>query len=63
LITTDILRGIDDAKEQVKDTLASGASETYADYKNLVGVMYGLDMAAGIVNTELKKYLKEEEED
>lgn len=63
MITTDILRGIDDAKEQVKDTLASGASETYADYKNLVGVMYGLDMAAGIVNTELKKYLKEEEED
>tara|TARA_R100000963_G_scaffold33353_1_gene25641 strand:- start:56 stop:247 length:192 start_codon:yes stop_codon:yes gene_type:complete len=63
LITDDILRGIDDAKEQVKDTLASGASETYADYKNLVGVMYGLDMAAGIVNTELKKYLKEEEED
>jgi hypothetical protein len=63
LITDDILRGIDDAKEQVKDTLASGASETYADYKNLVGIMYGLDMAAGIVNTELKKYLKEEEED
>ncbi len=63
MITDDILRGIDDAKEQVKDTLASGASETYADYKNLVGVMYGLDMAAGIVNTELKKYLKEEEED
>lgn len=63
MITTDILRGIDDAKEQVKDTLASGASETYADYKNLVGVLYGLDMAAGIVNTELKNYLKEEEED
>ena len=63
MITDDILRGNDDAKEQVKDTLASGASETYADYKNLVGVMYGLDMAAGIVNTELKKYLKEEEED
>jgi len=63
LITSDILKAIDEAKEQVKDTLASGASENYADYKNLVGVLYGLDMAAGIVNTALQRYLKEEEED
>ena len=63
MITTDILRDIDEAKEQVKDTLGSGASENYADYKNLVGVLYGLDMAAGIVNTALQRYLKEEEED
>ena len=63
MITDDIIRSIEEAKSNVKETLASGSPDTYADYKNLVGVIYGLDMAVGIINTSVQNYLKEQEED
>lgn len=63
MITDDIIRSLDEAKNNIKDTLATGSPDNYADYKNLVGVVYGLDMAVGIVNNAIHKYLKEQEED
>jgi len=63
LITDDIVRSIEEAKDGIKDTLASGAPDNYADYRHLVGVLYGLDKAIGIVNNAVQSYLKEQEED
>jgi hypothetical protein len=63
LITEDIIRSIEEAKGEIKDTLASGAPDNYADYRHLVGVIYGLDKAVGIVNIAVQRYLKEEEDD
>ena len=50
-------------KNNLKETLAAGSADTYADYKKMVGIVYGLDMAVGLINTAVHKYLKEEEED
>jgi|TARA_R110000796_G_scaffold237654_1_gene357770 hypothetical protein len=63
LITDAIISSIDEAKNNLKETLAAGSADTYADYKKMVGIVYGLDMAVGLINTAVHKYLKEEEED
>jgi hypothetical protein len=63
LITDAIISSIDEAKNNLKETLATGSADTYADYKKMVGIVYGLDMAVGLINIAVHKYLKEEEED
>ena len=63
MITDDIVRSIEEAKDGIKDTLASGAPDNYSDYRHLVGVLYGLHKAIGIVNNAVQNYLKEQEED
>jgi hypothetical protein len=63
LITDAIISSIDEAKNNLKEVLATGSADTYADYKKMVGIVYGLDMAVGLINTAVHNYLKEEEED
>ena len=63
MITDAIISSIDEAKNNLKETLATGSADTYADYKKMVGIVYGLDMAVGLINTAVHNYLKEEEED
>ncbi len=63
MITDAIISSIDEAKNNLKETLATGSADTYADYKKMVGIVYGLDMAVGLINIAVHKYLKEEEED
>ena len=63
MITDAIISSIDEAKNNLKETLATGSADTYADYKKMVGIVYGLDMAVGLINIAVHKYLREEEED
>ena len=63
MITDAIISSIDEAKNNLKEVLATGSADTYADYKKMVGIVYGLDMAVGLINTAVHNYLKEEEED
>jgi hypothetical protein len=58
-----LLKGIDYRRYYLKEVLATGSADTYADYKKMVGIVYGLDMAVGLINTAVHNYLKEEEED
>ena len=64
LVTTDIRRGIEEKKQSIINSLASGAASDYPEYQYLVGYSKGLEDAIEIaINIVSKRLNVEKEED
>ena len=63
LVTNDIRRGIEEKRQSVINSLASGAANDYSEYQYLVGYSTGLQDAIDIAIDIISKRLNLETEE
>lgn len=63
LITSDIRRGIEEKRNAVINSLASGTASDYSEYRYLVGYSDGLSNAIDIAIDIISKRLKLDDEE
>ena len=62
-IFQEINEKLDGQKENARDALLGGAAQDYAAYKELCGLIRGLETAQREVNDLAKKILEEDDDD